>query len=84
VRCLVSDPSELLDGFRQRLGVRQGGGFIAIDVEPGSYELSLEETVTRSSAAPTGGTSAQAGERRRANLAVTVNDRNIAGLALSY
>lgn len=69
-----------------RLGatVESDGGFIVRDVEPGNYNLYLEEVVTQSYVGPYGGASAVEGSRRRGRVAVTVAGQDIAGVMLSY
>jgi hypothetical protein len=66
------------------VAVQPDGGFVVRDVEPGTYDLSLEEEITRSFVGRYGGASASAGERQRSHVAVTVKDTNIAGVTLSY
>ena len=69
-----------------RLGatIQPDGGFVVRDVEPGTYDLYLEEIVTQSYVGPYGGASAVEGTRRRGRVAVTVTDKDVAGVVLSY
>lgn len=69
-----------------RLGasVQPDGGFIVRDVEPGTYDLYLEEIVTQSYVGPFGGTNAVEGTRRRGRVAVAVTGQDVAGVVLSY
>lgn len=64
--------------------VQPNGGFVMRDVEPGRYDLYLEEAITQGYVGPYGGASAEVGARRRGLVAVTVTDKNIAGVTLSY
>ena len=69
-----------------RLGasVQPDGGFIVRDVEPGTYDLYLEEIVTQSYVGPYGGANAIEGTRRRGRVAVTVTGQDVAGVTVSY
>jgi len=69
-----------------RLGatIQPDGGFVVRDVEPGTYDLSLEEIVTQSYVGPYGGAIAVEGTRRHGRAAVTVTDKDVAGVVLSY
>jgi hypothetical protein len=66
------------------VSVQPDGGFIVRDVEPGNYDVYLEETITRSYVGPYGGASAIEGGRRRGHLTVAVTDKDITGVTLSY
>ncbi len=64
--------------------VQPDGGFIVRDVEPGTFDLYLEEIITRSYVGPYGGASAVEGSRRRGRVTVNVTDKDVAGITLSY
>jgi hypothetical protein len=64
--------------------VQQDGGFIVRDVEPGKYDLYLEEAITQNYVGRYGGATAEVGARQRGQAAVTVTDKNIAGVTVSY
>ena len=66
------------------VSVQMNGRFIVSDVEPGNYELALEEVVLQSYVGPYGGASAPGGERRRGSAKVSVTDKDVTGVTLSY
>jgi hypothetical protein len=66
------------------VNVEANGGFIVRDVEPGQYDLYLEEAITQNYVGRYGGATAEVGARRRGQAAVTVTDKNIAGVTVSY
>ena len=66
------------------VSVKPNGGFVAKDVEPGTYNLYLEEEIPQSYVGIYGGASDVRETRRRGLVTVTVTDRDIAGVTLSY
>jgi hypothetical protein len=66
------------------VSIEANGGFTVTDVEPGKYDLYLEEAITQNYVGRYGGATAEVGARRRGQVAVTVTDQNIAGVTLSY
>ncbi len=69
-----------------RLGasVQADGGFIVRDVEPGTYDVYLVETVTQRYVGLYGGASTVEGTRPRGRVAVSVTSQDITGVTLSY
>jgi hypothetical protein len=66
------------------VSVQPNGGFVAKDVEPGTYSLYLEEEIPQSYVGIYGGASEVRQTRRRGLVTVTVTDKDLAGVTLSY
>jgi hypothetical protein len=64
--------------------IESDDGFIVRDVEPGTYDLYLEELIPQSYVGNYGGATGILGLRRRGGTTVRVTGQDIAGVTLSY